>query len=305
MRRTDRYRSYFWPAVLILVGIVALLVNTGQIPIDRLLLLTDLWPVVLIVIGLELVVRRTVHGTPGDVAAALIIVLAIVGATAYVAFAPNGAATQSMTASSEVGSVSQASAEISVGAATITILASEDLGNNLYRAHIDYAGPKPDVHLDRPSGALTISQRGTSFPWVESRRFTLKLELNPGVPWSITLNTGASTTTLNVSQVHVKALTINTGASRDDVTLGPATGIVPVEVNGGALTVNVHRPSGTATSVSVSGGAVTLRADGKEQRGIGDLKYQTSGFDSAPNGYRIEVNGGASTVTLDATAPSG
>ncbi len=39
-----RYRSFFWPAVLILVGVVALLVNTGQIALDRLVLLTDLWP---------------------------------------------------------------------------------------------------------------------------------------------------------------------------------------------------------------------------------------------------------------------
>src|SRR2546430_12459030 len=54
--------SFFWPAVLILVGILALLVNTGRIPIDRLLQLADLWPVILIVIGLEIIIRRSVHG---------------------------------------------------------------------------------------------------------------------------------------------------------------------------------------------------------------------------------------------------
>jgi len=29
MRYTYRYRSFFWPALLILAGVVALLVNTG------------------------------------------------------------------------------------------------------------------------------------------------------------------------------------------------------------------------------------------------------------------------------------
>ncbi len=300
-----RYRSFFWPAVLILVGVVALLVNTGQIALDRLVLLTDLWPLILIVVGIELIVRRSVHGTTGDIAAALIIVLAIVGAAVYVAIAPNPVATQSMTASGEVGGLSEASADISAGAATITVQGSSDLGSNLYRAHIDYSGPKPEVRLDRSSGVLSISQKGSSFPWIENRRFVLKLEVNPGVPWSITLNTGASTTTINLPQVHVTGVTIHTGASRDDITLGTPSGIVPVEVNGGALMVNVHRPRGTAASVSVSGGAVTLRADGRDQHGIGDLKYESDGFSSAPSGYRVEVNGGACTVTLDTSTPSG
>src|SRR5947209_109275 len=225
-----RYRSFFWPAVLILVGVVALLVNTGQISLDRLVLLTDLWPLILIVVGIELIVRRSVHGTTGDIAAALIIVLAIVGAAVYVAIAPNPVATQSMTASGEVGGLSEASADTSAGAATITI---------------------------------------------------------------------------SLPQVHATGVTISTGASRDDITLGTPSGSVPVEVNGGALRVNVHRPRGTAASVSVSGGAVTLRADGRDQHGIGDLKYESDGFSSAPSGYRVEVNGGACTVTLDTSTPSG
>src|SRR5207249_12120410 len=88
MRYTYRYRSFFWPALLILAGVVALLVNTGQIPVERLARIIDLWPLILVVIGLELIVRRTVHGVAGDVAAALIVLLAIGGAAAYLAVGP-------------------------------------------------------------------------------------------------------------------------------------------------------------------------------------------------------------------------
>ena len=39
-----RYRSFFWPAVLILAGVVALLVNTGALSADRLYqLLEQIW----------------------------------------------------------------------------------------------------------------------------------------------------------------------------------------------------------------------------------------------------------------------
>ena len=67
------YRSFFWPVVLILVGVVALLVNAGWLSSERLSLLTDLWPLILIVIGLELIVRRALQGSAGDVAAILIV----------------------------------------------------------------------------------------------------------------------------------------------------------------------------------------------------------------------------------------
>ncbi|OLD92656.1 MAG: hypothetical protein AUG84_00750 [Chloroflexi bacterium 13_1_20CM_4_66_7] len=89
MRNTPRYRSLLWPAILILAGIVALLVNTGRLPVDRLYQLVNLWPVILVVIGLELILRRTVRGLAGDLAAALIILIAVVGAAAYVTFGPN------------------------------------------------------------------------------------------------------------------------------------------------------------------------------------------------------------------------
>ena len=49
MSHTYRYRSFFWPALLILAGIVALLVNVGQIPAERVFQVVNLWPLVLVV----------------------------------------------------------------------------------------------------------------------------------------------------------------------------------------------------------------------------------------------------------------
>src|SRR5438552_15710406 len=84
-----RYRSFFWPAILILVGGFALLVNSGLVPAERLDRLVDLSPLILIVIGLELVVRRALMGPTAEIAAALVVVVAIGGAAAYVAPGPS------------------------------------------------------------------------------------------------------------------------------------------------------------------------------------------------------------------------
>src|SRR6202521_6326813 len=116
-----RYRSYFWPAVLILIGVVAFLVNSGVISTDRLSLLFDLWPLILIVIGLELLARRALPGQNGDVAAVLLVLLAPGGAIAYIALAPNPTTSGKVDSHAALGNLNRATLEIDAGAASITV----------------------------------------------------------------------------------------------------------------------------------------------------------------------------------------
>jgi hypothetical protein len=293
------YRSFFWPVALILVGIFALLVNAGLISSDRLSLLEDLWPVILIVIGLELLARRILQGSAGDVAAVLIVLVAAGGAMAYVALAPNPGATHTLDTSARVGNLDHASIEVDVGSARISMDGAAGEGE-LYRAHIEYSGPKPDVNLDKSNGKLQISQGNTSFGVFRSRNFILDIHLNSTLPWSISANSGAATDTFQLAHVNVRSIDVNTGASREEITLGKPSGVVPITVNGGALTVHLHRPAGIPASVKVSGGAVNLDADGQQHRGIGNQSWQSAGYEGAADAYRVEINGGACTVGIDA-----
>jgi Domain of unknown function (DUF5668) len=303
MRRS--YRSFFWPAVLILVGVFALLVNAGIVPIDRLDRLTDLWPLILVVIGLELLVRRGMQGPAAELAAALIILLAIGGAAAYVALGPAiPTGTHSFDTSGKLGNLDHANVQVDAGAATITMNGSASISDDLYRAHIEYSGIKPEVSLDNSSGDLHISQSNTSGFFFQSRRFVLSLQLNSSVQWKISVNSGAATDNFNLLSLHVASMDVNTGASREDITLGPPSGTIPITINGGALNVIVHRPSTAAASVNVSGGAVSLNFDGRQTHAIGTVTAQTGDYDSAPDRYQIQVNGGACNVTVNGNVPT-
>jgi hypothetical protein len=189
--------------------------------------------------------------------------------------------------------------QIDVGAANTTIRSSSDLGSDLYHAHITYSGQKPSVNLDTSSGELHISQGSGGFTFFQSRRFDLDLQINPQVAWKINTNTGASTDTFKLGGVNVTSMDLNTGASREDITLGPPSGTDQITVNGGALTVHLHRANGSQASVEVSGGVVSLDADGHGYHGIGNETWQSDGFDSATDRYQVMVNGGACTVTMD------
>jgi hypothetical protein len=294
-----RYRSFFWPVVLIAIGVIALLADLNVISSDRLYRLADLWPLILIVIGLELIARRTLHGSAVDVATILIVLIAAGGAIVYVSLGPAiPGGTHSFDASGQIGSSKTATLQVDVGNLNMTVEGDGSLGSDLYRAHIQYSGIKPTVDLDAASGVLHIEQRG-GFTFFGNPRFVLDLQINPAVVWSFNINSGAANGTYRLSEIRVGGIELNTGASREDFTLGPPTGKVPITVNGGALTILVHRPVGTEASARVSGGAVNLTADGDHEGGIGSKSWQSDGYDSAQDAYRIEVNAGASTVTVD------
>jgi hypothetical protein len=299
-----RYRSFFWPLVLIVVGLIALLIQLNVISSDRLYRLADLWPLILIVIGLELIARRALTGVAVDVATALILLIAGGAAITYVALGPAiPGGIRALDTSGQVGNLKAATVEVDVGAATINIQGNSSLGSDLYRAHIEYSGPTPKVTLDKSTGNLRISQEGGFF--VSNRHFVLDLQVSPAVTWSIQVNSGAATDTFMLGEVRVGSIELNTGASREDITLGAPKGMVPITINGGALTVRIHRPAGTQAAAHVSGGAVNLTGDGHRTGAIGSAKWQTDGYDGATDAYRIEVNGGASTVIVDTSAPAG
>lgn len=289
------YRGLLWPAVLILFGILALLVNTNVIPADRLYRLADLWPLLLVVLGLLILVRRTAMPAPAaTAAAALVVLLALAGAAAYVAAGPPlGSGT--LDSSQPVGSLGHADLEVDVGGANIIVTGDSSLGDDLYQAHISYAGRPPTVSLDRSSGRLRISQSNSGFMFT-SQRFTLNLKINTNTPWAITLNAGGTSDTMRLSDVTLTSLAMNTGGSSADITLGEPHGDVPIAFNGGGLTVHLHRPSDAAASVKVSGAGVSLTFDGRHHAGIGSVEDSTP---SGSNRYDVQISGGGCTVTMD------
>jgi len=294
-----RNRSFFWPLILIATGVIALVAETGAISSGRLFRLAELWPVILIVIGLELITSRVLQGLRRDLATAFIVLVAVGGSVAYVAVrGPVSDRTQTMNAADTVGGLNRATLNVDAGVATLKVEGSNALGPDLYRAHIQYAGTRPEVSLDRSTGTLRIFQ-SNDFGFFASRRFVLDLQINSDVIWNIKADTGSTNDTLRLSAVRVGSLELNTGASRTDITVGRPTGIVRISVDGGAISLHLHRPSGSEALVHVSGGAVSLDADGQQFRAVGEKSWQSNGYVGAANAYQVVVNGGASTVTID------
>src|ERR1700693_475950 len=125
-----RYRSFFWPLIMIVIALIALLVDLNVISADRLYRLADLWPLILVVIGLELIARRALHGVAVDVATALILLIAAGAAAGYVSVGPAiPGGTQTFDASDPIGNLNAATLQVDVGAVNMTVTSNSSLGS--------------------------------------------------------------------------------------------------------------------------------------------------------------------------------
>src|ERR1700737_46873 len=105
-----RNRGLLFPLVLIAIGIIVLLSNTGVLQAQALARLGDLWPLLLVILGLQLILNHTLprqHATLLGLGAAAII---LVAAVAYAALAPAASlGSQRFDSSEQLGGLSAAS----------------------------------------------------------------------------------------------------------------------------------------------------------------------------------------------------
>jgi hypothetical protein len=259
----QRSPGVFWGIVLVVLGIVFLLANL-DLDIDWNLV----WPVALIVLGAWLIIAR---------------------------LGPGGASTNVDRAEPTEG-LTRARLELAVGSGRIDVRSAQ-LGDQLYRVHIEHGGTAPEVRLDRATGTLRISQRLDWF--AGARRLRIDAQVADVIPWDISCSTGAIRGDFDLSTTSIAGFECRTGASQVSLVLGAPTGMVPLRVEGGALTVNLTRPASAAIKVQASGGAVNLRADGSRQDGIGSREWRSPGFDSAADRYELTVSGGALRVNIE------
>ena len=257
----NRNPSVIWGGVLVILGVLFLLSNLN-INIDW----GVIWPVFLIAVGAWLLLTR---------------------------LGPSGGYADVDSAEPRDG-ITQGKLELSVGAGRVEVR-SAALGDQLYRARIEHAASKSEIKLDRASGTLRIS---TPFDWFMGSRVRIETQLADSIPWEVKCSTGAIRAEFDLSTTQVTGVECKTGASRITVNLPAPKGVVPVRVDGGALTVNIIRPAGAAIRVQSSGGALQLRADGTHQDGIGSREWRSTGFDSATDRYEVAVSGGALNVNV-------
>jgi hypothetical protein len=329
-------RSLFWPLILIGVGLVWLLSNMGILQPASIGVLFRLWPLILIVIGLDLLFGRrspalgTLIGVGG---VALIIVLMLVGPSlGWV----QSAEVKEATYNEPVGDTASATINLDVSVAETNIKALSD-SSDLFQADLRYVG---DVIYDVNGGSeKTISlrqenQNNSSIGfwdwnfWGSDQNLRWDIGLSTDVPIDLEVNSGVSSSTLDLKDIQLTRLHVNSGvgsvnltvpAMPDsyDVSISGGTGstnitveegaAINLDITGGVGSVTVDVPNGTAVRLDASTGVGQInvpsdyeRTSGDEENFVGDEGiWQSPGYDNADRKITITYDGGVGSFTIN------
>jgi len=298
-----RTRGLLFPLVLIAIGVIVLLVNTGMLSQVALQRLGDLWPLLLVILGLQLILNHTLPRQQAMLVGLGATLLIVIAAVLYATLAPAASlGTRQADVSERLGGLTAATLDMNYSGATMEVQAGT-LGDMLYQAHVEYPSGEnpPTFSLDHETGTLAIQESSgfSGFHLFGSSRRHVLITLTDRIPWTINVDGGAADLRLDLRHLQLSKLDIAGGASRIDAQLPAPKGTVALAVSGGASNMTLRAPAQTQWRVSVSGGASAISINGSTFGALGgDFQRQSPGYGSAANRFDIEISGGASHVDV-------
>lgn len=262
-----RRSALFWGVVLVLLGTLLLLQNMAILTVK---VWNVIWPSFLILLGLW---------------------------TLWGVLAPRSATVQSVSIPLE--GASRARVRVSHGAGQLVIkrgAGSGELVNGSFGGGLDY-------HARREGDELNVKMRVPHddfffAPWGWGRgALDWSFSLNDGLPIALELHTGASDMQLDLADLRVTDLRLETGASSTRLTLPAQAGHTRVDIQAGAASINIRIPPGVAARIRATGGVSSIDVDQSRFPRAGGV-YQSADYDTAANKAEMDVQMGAGSVDI-------
>ena len=221
-------------------------------------------PLALIGIGLERVGRGTGRGSLRSVGV-LLLVVAVVGPLVLSLSSPDPAVTTEPSAPVPPGAAraelraSMGGGQLRVGSGASGLYAAELSGPGRSSAQVTTAADLAVLDLRSPS------QRGVL---ARNRGNDWRVQLNTSLAWQLDVSAGAVTADLDLRDLALGRVTVQSGVSRLAVRLGDPAAEVPVDLQLSTGLVDLYLPA-TAT--------VEVRVDGLSQDNFGDAGLTRDG----------------------------
>jgi len=328
-----RYRSLFWPVILIGIGLVWLLVNLNIFTAANIAVLDRIWPIFLIIVGLDLLFGRQssqLGALIGIGAVALIVVLMLVGPS--LGLAPNvEIRSEHFEEALEDARSAHVTLNASVGSMTVATL--ED-SRNLIEADINYVGEITFDVSGEQEKTITLGQTGTVsfsqgpfstlFGWMgATSALRWDIGLSPDVPLDLTVNGSVGDSQIDLQGLQLTSLVYRGGVGSVHLTLAATEASYNVEINGSVGEFTLVIPDNAAIAARIEGGvggfiidvpdnaAVRLSSSG----GLGGIAvpasftrisggddntgtWETAAYSSAERRITIDYNGGVGGLTV-------
>ncbi len=277
--------------VLIAIGVVIVLMNVGALNWFTTLRFLQLWPVVLIAVGVDIWTRGRYR---------LMVVLVALLATVGLYFSSGSflGTTRATTEQIEQGleSASRASVTITSGVSELRVTGLND-SSKLISGNIDLGAGERAVKRFNKNGDVATYELRSESPqgrMMNVRNHLWDLALTTRVPLDLTIETGVGRSTLDLRDVQLSNLVINTGVGETNLTL--ATGRYKADVSTGVGATTIRIPTGVAAKVELERGlgSVNVRGDFDKDEDV----YTSPDYETSENRIDLNVQGGVGIITI-------
>lgn len=121
--------------------------------------------------------------------------------------------------------------------------------------------------------------------------------LNPEIPMTLRVETGASEARLDLRDLRITDLRLETGASSMEVTLPARAGHLRARVQAGAAAITVRVPEGVAANIHFQGALASVDVDQQRFPRSGDT-YRSPEYDESEHRVDLEVEAGVGSLTV-------
>lgn len=256
-----RIGPVFWPLLLIAVGVIFLLSNLGLLSFDP-WQLWRLWPVILVVIGLDILLEVALRrGRPAE------------------------------TISIDQGALSEARVSVEFGAGELRMGAGAPAGKLLEGEFSDGA-----EYQVRTSEVRLYGSRDWS--WWGWRGRTWDVRLTREIPLGLRLQLGACQARLDLSDLRVTNVTLETGAADTSIRFPSAAGMTRAKVKAGAAQVTLSVPEGVAARITATMAIGSLNVNTQRFSPAPGGGYASADYDTAANKLDLSIEGGVGAVSV-------
>jgi len=309
--RRKTHRSFFWPIMLISLGVLLLLSNLNIVPWNTWNMLWRFWPLILVAIGVDVLFgKRSALGAIISAFLILILIASVAGAVFFadqLPFLDNMSNNSSWTTSHvqhDLDDYDSANIFIDWTSPPGSLFALSDsdslidgeityLGELIF--DVDYRGDIADVNLD------TRSVSSWNTPFQGSPMAKWEIGLTPEIPLDLSLDSGSGSCDFDLSELIIDDLFLNSGSGSIRLSL-PEDQSFHFELDSGSGSLSIDLPEDTGVRVELDSGSGSFNPGNDydlvsgERRGDG--VWESENYDSAKYTIEINIDQGSGSITF-------
>jgi hypothetical protein len=159
-------------------------------------------------------------------------------------------------------------------------------------------GIKPKISRNADNVEVELKmETGNMFDWSPGDTYNWSMEVNPGIPLTLDVETGAAESKMDLRKLQVKEVVYKSGASSNEIKFPENVDFTYARIEAGAASFKLIVPDGVGTRVRTQSGPSAIDADSQRFTRSGK-DFVTPDWESAAHRLDIDLSVGVGSVSI-------